>query len=94
MKKELGREGGVLGRGACQQKKGRRAVHCERVTVSRPRWTKKARPLEIADKEVETDFADKATQECRADLGKQVSSHGTCANFPKFRFFCGENVNL
>ena len=34
------------------------------------------------------------TQECRADLGKQVSLHGTGGNFPKFRFFCEENVHL
>ena len=34
------------------------------------------------------------TQELRADLGKQVSSHGTCANFPTLRFVCGENVHL
>ena len=30
------------------------------------------------------------TQECRTDLGKQVSSHGICMNFPKFRFFSGD----
>ena len=29
------------------------------------------------------------TQECKTDLGKQVSSHGICMNFPKFRFFLG-----
>jgi hypothetical protein len=34
------------------------------------------------------------TQECRIDLGEQVSSHGICTNFPKFRFFCRENVHL
>ena len=35
-----------------------------------------------------------ATQECKTDLGKQVSLHGICITFPKFRFFCRENVDL
>jgi hypothetical protein len=34
------------------------------------------------------------TQECRADLGKQASSHGVWNKFPKFRFLCGKNVHL